>query len=169
MTDLDHRVVEYPARSRDTQPPSGEHGRRSGSGRRLLGLGALLLLLAGLALGVWRHDALHLEVTAAAEQHRDFVPSVRVEAVRASANTMAVTLPATTNAFQAADIFARASGYVTERHVDIGSRVKAGDLPAGGTPPARCPPHAPPRARPVPRQATPHPAHGGQHAGRAHP
>ena len=110
MTDRDHRVLEYPARSRDTQRPAGEHDRRSGSGRQLLGLGALLLLLGALAVGVWRHYALHLEVTAAAEQHRDFVPTVRVEAVRASANTMSVTLPATTNAFQAADIFARASG-----------------------------------------------------------
>src|SRR5216684_6706707 len=135
MPDLDHRVLEYPARSQDTQPSSGEPDRRSGSGRRLLCLGALLLLLGGLAAGVWRHYALHLEVTAAAEQHRDFVPTVRVEAVRASANTMAVTLPATTNAFQAADIFARASGYITERDVDIGSRVKAGDLLAAITAP----------------------------------
>jgi multidrug efflux pump subunit AcrA (membrane-fusion protein) len=71
----------------------------------------------------------------AARQHRDFVPSVRVEAVRASATTMSVTLPATTNAFQAADIFARASGYVTKRDVDIGSRVKAGDLRAAITAP----------------------------------
>ena len=135
MTDRDNRVLEYPARSRDTQQPSGEHDRRSGSGRRLLGLGALLLLLGGLAVGVWRHYALHLEVTAAAEQHRDFVPTVRVEAVRASATTMSVTLPATTNAFQAANIYARASGYITQRNVDIGSRVKAGDLLAAITAP----------------------------------
>src|SRR5258708_4318822 len=128
MTDLDHRVLERPARNRDTQwRPCDEHDRRGGSGRRLLGLGGLLLLLGGLAIGVWWHYARHLEVTAAAEQHRDFVPNVRVEAVRASANTMDVTLPATTNAFQSADIFARASGYVAERDVDIGSRVKAGD------------------------------------------
>jgi len=77
MTDLDHRVLEYPAPNRDTQRPLGEHDRRTGSGRRLLGLGALLLLLGGLAFGVLRHYALHLEVTAAAMQHRDFVPSVR--------------------------------------------------------------------------------------------
>src|ERR1700731_5045904 len=127
MTDRDHRVVEYPVQSRDIQRPSGERERRPGSGRRLLGLGALLLLLGGLTLGVWRHYARHLEVTAAAEQHRDFIPSVRVEAVRASANTMSVTLPATTNAFQAANIYARASGYITQRNVDIGSHVKAGD------------------------------------------
>src|SRR6202045_2503918 len=128
MTDCNHRVIEYSARNRDTQQPTGEHERRSGPGRRLLGLGALLLLLGGLALGVWRHYARHLEVAAAAEQHRDFVPSVRVEAERASPGTLSVTLPATTNAFEAANIYARARGYVTQRNVDIGSRVKAGVL-----------------------------------------
>src|ERR1700731_3137919 len=133
MTGLDPGALD-PARNRDAQRPSGELDRRSGSGQRLLGLGALLLLLGGLGVGVWRHYALHLEVTAAAEQHRDFVPTVRVEAVRASANTMSVTLPATTNAFEAANIFARASGYIAERNVDIGSHVKAGDL-LGAIPP----------------------------------
>jgi RND family efflux transporter MFP subunit len=136
MTDFDHRVLEHPVRNRQTQwRPSSEHDRSSASGRRLLGLGALLLLFGALAFGVWRHYGRHLEVTAIAEQHHDFVPSVRVAAVRASAGTMSVTLPATTNAFQAADIFARASGYVTERDVDIGSRVKAGDLLAAITAP----------------------------------
>jgi RND family efflux transporter MFP subunit len=128
MTDFNPGVLDHEARSRGAQWPPGEHDRRRGSGRRLLGLGAMLLLLGGLAVGVWRHYTVHLEVTAAAEQHRDFVPSVRVTAVRSSGDTMNVTLPATTNAFQAADIFARASGYVAERDVDIGSRVKAGDL-----------------------------------------
>ena len=40
--------------------------------------------------------------------------------------TMLVTLPATTSAFATANIFARASGYVDKRNVDIGDRVKAG-------------------------------------------
>jgi RND family efflux transporter MFP subunit len=115
--------------------PTVERDPRSRSGRRLLGIGALMLLFGGLALGVWRHYAQHLEVTAAAEFHRDFVPSVRIEAVRASPGTMRVTLPATTNAFEAANIYARASGYVAERTVDIGSRVRAGDLLAAITAP----------------------------------
>ena len=67
MTDRGHRVVEYPSLSRDTQRATSEHDRRSGSGQRLLGFGALLLLLGGLAIGVWQHYARHLEVTAAAE------------------------------------------------------------------------------------------------------
>ncbi len=129
MTEIDHQMSEAPAPNRDNQwRVSADRGRPARSGRRLLGFGALLLLLGGLAIGVWRHHALHLEVTAAAEQHRDFVPTVRVEAVRTSPGTMSVTLPATTNAFEAANIYARASGYVAKRDVDIGSRVKAGDV-----------------------------------------
>jgi RND family efflux transporter MFP subunit len=129
MTDFDHRVLQHPARARQTrwQPP-GERDRSTGAGRWLLGLAALLLLFGALALGVWRHYTRHLEVAAIAEQHHDFVPRVRVTAVRANPGTMSVTLPATTSAFEAANIYARASGYVAKRDVDIGSWVKAGDL-----------------------------------------
>jgi RND family efflux transporter MFP subunit len=44
-------------------------------------------------------------------------------------------LPATTTAFEAANIFARASGYIEKRYVDIGDRVKAGALLADITAP----------------------------------
>jgi RND family efflux transporter MFP subunit len=49
---------------------------------------------------------------------------------RAEANlaTVSVTLPGTTAAFAAADIYARATGYIAKRNVDIGDHVKAGDL-----------------------------------------
>jgi len=136
MTDLDHRVLERPPRRSDLEwRPSRRADGRGRSGRWLLGLGMLLALLGGLAIGVWHHYTLHLAVAATAEQARDFVPSVRVAAVRASDATMSVTLPATTDAFETANIFARASGYITERDVDIGSRVKAGDLLAAITAP----------------------------------
>ena len=38
------------------------------------------------------------------------------------------SLPATTTAFEAANIFARTNGYIEKRYVDIGDRVKAGAL-----------------------------------------
>src|SRR5258708_34553568 len=65
---------------------------------------------------------------AAAQQRRDFVPTLRVAAVRASNATVVVSLPATTSAFATANIFARATGYIERRNVDIGDRVKEGQL-----------------------------------------
>ena len=44
-------------------------------------------------------------------------------------------MPATTTAFEAANIFARTSGYIEKRYVDIGDRVKAGALLAEITAP----------------------------------
>ena len=88
----------------------------------------MLLLAGALGIGVWRHYSLHAQVMATAEQRRDFVPSVRTAAVRASGSTMSVSWPGTTEAFAQANIYARASGYISKRNVDIGSQVKAGDL-----------------------------------------
>jgi RND family efflux transporter MFP subunit len=98
------------------------------SGGQLLAGGALLVLCGALAIGFWQHYSLHAQVMATAAQRHDFVPSVRTAPVRASSGTMAVTWPGTTEAFEQANIYARASGYISKRNVDIGSRVKAGDL-----------------------------------------
>jgi RND family efflux transporter MFP subunit len=101
---------------------------KSHAGRRILGIGVLLLLAAALGIGIWRHHSLNAQVMATAEQRRDFVPTVRTAAVRASAGTMSVSWPGTTEAFAQANIYARASGYISKRNVDIGSQVKAGDM-----------------------------------------
>jgi RND family efflux transporter MFP subunit len=98
------------------------------SGRNLLGLAVVLLLVGALAFGFWRHYSLHAQVIATAEQRQDFVPTVRTAAVHASGSTMSVSWPGTTDAFAQANIYARASGYISKREVDIGSHVKAGEL-----------------------------------------
>ena len=72
---------------------------------------------------------------ATAEQRRNFVPQVRVATVKPSDPFETVTLPATTLAFEAANIFARASGYIGIRNVDIGDHVKKGQLLAEITAP----------------------------------
>ena len=95
----------------------------------------LLLFTAALALGVWRHYEQHRQVMDTSEQQTNFVPSVRVEAVAQRLGKLHVTLPATTLAFEAANIYARASGYVLKRYVDIGDHVKAGQLLAEITAP----------------------------------
>jgi RND family efflux transporter MFP subunit len=125
-----------PSPDRDTpeSPPSRPTGR-GGSGRRLLGLGALVLFITALALGVWRHYALHRQVMDTAEQQANFAPNVRVEEVTQRQGKLHVSLPGTTLAFEAANVYARASGYVSKRYVDIGDHVKTGQLLAEITAP----------------------------------
>ena len=111
-----------------TERPPKRLDRRRRWGGRLLALGAFLLLGGGLAFGATRYYAQQRQVMATAEQRRNFVPSVRVAMVRPSDRVVIVTLPATTLAFSAANLYARASGYIDKRLVDIGDRVKAGQL-----------------------------------------
>jgi len=98
------------------------------TGRGILATVVLFLLVAALAAGFWKHYTLHAQVVATAEERQHFIPTVRAATVRASAPVRSVTWPGTTEAFAQANIFARASGYISKREVDIGSRVKAGDL-----------------------------------------
>ena len=109
--------------------------KRRRYGGALFGASALLLLVGGLAMGGWRHYQAELDVAATVQQSRTLVPDVRVGTVRASDSKISVTLPATTTAFEAANIFARTNGYVEKRYVDIGDRVKAGALLAEITAP----------------------------------
>ena len=124
----------------DRQPQRGEiepeipPAPKSGRGK-WLGIGALLALLAGLGLGAWGYREQHRQVADAAAQHENYVPKLRVATIKPSDPTVVVTLPATTAAFAQANIFARASGYIDKRNVDIGDNVKAGELLAHITAP----------------------------------
>jgi RND family efflux transporter MFP subunit len=130
MNDVDtHNRQHEPAVDRKTEKaPKDRPDTRRRWGGLLFGLGAFLLLAGGLAFGASRSYSQQREVKATAEQLRDFVPSVRVATVRASPGNIVVTLPATTAAFADANIYARATGYIEKRNVDIGDHVKAGGL-----------------------------------------
>jgi RND family efflux transporter MFP subunit len=106
------------------QPTHHRRGRRG----RLIVLGTAIVLAGALTAGAWNHLSQYRQSADAAEQERDFVPSVRVASVEPSGETEVVKLPATTSAFATANIFARASGYIAKREVDIGDRVKQGQL-----------------------------------------
>jgi RND family efflux transporter MFP subunit len=97
-------------------------------GGHLVAFGGFLFLAGGLSLGAWGNYAQRQEVMTTAKEERDFVPSLHVATVEASPGRVSVTLPGTTAAFAAASIYARATGYIAKRNVDIGDRVQAGDL-----------------------------------------
>jgi len=106
------------------QPVLPRRGRRA----RLIVLGVTVVLAGGLTAGAWTHLTEYRLSAEAAEQERDFVPQIRVARVEPSSHIEVVKLPATTQAFATANIFARASGYIAKREVDIGDRVKQGQL-----------------------------------------
>lgn len=105
----------------------GDRPRRTGQGA-LLAATALTLLTVAIGVGAWQQHERDETAMAATGHRLSVVPMVRVADVRTVAGERAVRLPATTTAFAAANVFARASGYIDRRNVDIGDHVKAGDL-----------------------------------------
>lgn len=93
----------------------------------LMGVAVAAVVAGTLAVGGWKLYAREEAAAANAEFRQNFVPQVLVATVKATGGELLVNLPATTSAFAAANILARASGYIATRSVDIGDHVKAGD------------------------------------------
>jgi RND family efflux transporter MFP subunit len=122
---------EYETRPEDRIAPEAEEWRRDKNRRHLLrrlGLLAALTILLIVGAGAWFHYQSYSAAQAALQNRENFVPNVRVEAVKPVDTPRALALPGTTQPFTQATIYARQSGYIAERRVDIGSRVRAGDL-----------------------------------------
>lgn len=87
-----------------------------------------LLALAGLVgWGAWGHYDRAAEASQTQRETRDFVPTVRTALAKRLDGPVPFTLPGTIAAFDQTTLYARATGYIAERAVDIGSRVHAGD------------------------------------------
>jgi RND family efflux transporter MFP subunit len=129
MNDLQHKD------HADIPSDVSEVKLRSRSRRWLIGLAALLPFVAALGFGASQLRANVRQVAATRQTQQNFVPAVHVATVEASPDILTVSLPATTLAFESANIFARANGYIEKRQVDIGDHVKSGDLLAQITAP----------------------------------
>src|SRR5437899_696407 len=93
----------------------------------VVAIGTLCLFLILLAIGVIPRVRNHRQLTAAVQTAKNTVPEVYV--IRPEpASEADLSLVATTQAIQDTIIYARTSGYLTKRFVDIGDRVKAGQL-----------------------------------------
>jgi RND family efflux transporter MFP subunit len=126
MIDLNENDVHTGEAYQTPSKPRSRARRRWGG--RSFAFGAFLLLTTGISLGASRHHAQQRQALLTADETRRFTPSVLVAPVEASAAVVAVTLPGTTAAFAAANIYARATGYISRRNIDIGDHVKQGEL-----------------------------------------
>jgi HlyD family secretion protein len=89
---------------------------------------AALLLCGLLAFGAERRLAEHGAAVAVQRRTIDFVPTVRTFEARRLDKPIEITMPGETRPFDTARIYARATGYIAQRLVDFGTRVKKGDL-----------------------------------------
>jgi RND family efflux transporter MFP subunit len=95
---------------------------------RRIGWGVAGVLGLFIAVGAFEHYRMHHAAVTTLEARQSAVPEVRVEPVKVTTSPRDLSLPGTMSAFESATIYARQSGYIASRSVDIGSRVKAGDL-----------------------------------------
>jgi RND family efflux transporter MFP subunit len=93
----------------------------------VIAIGTLCLFLILLAVGVLPRVRNHRQLTAAAQTAKNTVQEVYVIRPEPAAEGD-LSLAATTQSIQDTIIYARTSGYITRRLVDIGDRVKAGQL-----------------------------------------
>jgi RND family efflux transporter MFP subunit len=94
----------------------------------LIGLGTLVSLVLLIGFGTWQHAARSDTAASTLERERNRVPLVRTQEVKVLEEPRQLDLPGTMQAFDSATVFARATGYIASRVVDIGSKVHAGDL-----------------------------------------
>jgi RND family efflux transporter MFP subunit len=101
------------------------HRRRTA---RWTAFGTALGLIVLVGIGTWTHIARSNGAEEALQTRKDAVPLVKVTKVTANNAPQTVDLAGSMQAFDAATLYARATGYVSTRNVDIGSRVHKGDV-----------------------------------------
>jgi multidrug efflux pump subunit AcrA (membrane-fusion protein) len=133
---LDQPAQRPGTRSPDAPPPepppvSAENAHPVSRGKVALVLLLLVILVAAVALvGYVPRRNQTRAATAAASAERTSVPTVTAARVVQATRDSEFVLPGSISAIQEASIYARAAGYVRKYSVDIGDRVKAGQLMA---------------------------------------
>jgi RND family efflux transporter MFP subunit len=92
-------------------------------------VGGLLLLAAAVGLAVWGISARAKALSVVTKETRELaVPTVAVIRPDRGAPQQEIVLPGTMQAFADAPIYARTNGYLSKWYVDIGARVRAGQV-----------------------------------------
>ena len=109
--------------------PFNNQHQHASKGRPIL-IAIILLLAVGAALLVgWlpRHKR-DAEVATRANTERTSLPIVQVQTVGAATSEQQLTLPGTVTPLESAHIYARATGFFERRYVDLGDKVRKGQL-----------------------------------------
>ena len=105
-----------------------EHAGPPTPARRRVALYVAIPIVVLLCWGAWLHWRQATDARDTLRDAQNFMPDVHVATAALVHGDRTTVLPGQTAAFDAADLYARATGFVAERRVDIGSRVRKGDL-----------------------------------------
>jgi RND family efflux transporter MFP subunit len=107
--------------------------RKGNNGKRravagLLGFVVLAAVSGFVAFGVWRKSGRDAEAEVVLQTRLNAIPIVRTMIAKAEDTPRTIELTGNMAAFDSAILFARATGYISTRNVDIGSKVRKGDV-----------------------------------------
>ncbi|MGA8232540.1 MAG: efflux RND transporter periplasmic adaptor subunit [Candidatus Acidiferrales bacterium] len=106
----------------------GAQPQRKHSRWMLWTIAAIAVLALALLVGWLPHHQRNKTVNARAQQQRNTFPTVEVQTVHRATSDQELTLPGTVTPLRSAHIYARASGYLKARYVDLGDMVRKGQL-----------------------------------------
>jgi RND family efflux transporter MFP subunit len=107
---------------------SGPNSPGRALSKRAVAIIAILTACAALAIASGVHTRLKAETRLRERAQASAIPYVDVVSPKASADADEIALPGSTSAFNDTPIYARTSGYVKHWYVDIGARVRKGQL-----------------------------------------
>jgi RND family efflux transporter MFP subunit len=122
---MTYMPIEPEVREDKQEKPDESRHRRTGW---LLGASAVTVLALLVGVGAWSQSSRKAETVAALEAQHDAVPLVRTITAKAETGPRTIELPGSLAPFDSATLHARATGYISVRNVDIGSKVRKGDV-----------------------------------------
>jgi len=102
-------------------------GKRRGAARRL-GLAVVAVVAGLLGFGFWSKSIRDVNAEAVLQARLNAVPNVRTTIAKEEDAPRTIELTGNMAAFDSATLYARATGYISKRNVDIGSKVHEGDV-----------------------------------------
>jgi RND family efflux transporter MFP subunit len=118
--------IEHPSQTVSPPPPTPAAPRNRPRGGWLVAIAIFIIFGGILAYGI--HGRLHADSTLRTETNDLAVPVVSVVSPRRSAPSQEIVLPGNVQPFITSPIFSRTNGYLRAWYVDIGARVKKGQL-----------------------------------------
>jgi len=125
IEDLKRKLAEQ---HRQATPASTTPAPPSRRALWLLAVILVVLIVVGFVKGYVPHHRNEATLVAEADSASKELPTVTVVGVERSAANGTLVLPGNIEAVTEAPVLARASGYIKKRYVDIGDRVKTGQL-----------------------------------------